>query len=126
MYIFDKTHNVHMFEILNIFLYSILRNTNERTTYMTSNIVIYTQDDCPPCTFVKNYLSEQGVDFIEKNIKNNQYRNEMIDYDAFATPFILLNNEPMYSVDMDKINSTLNLNSKISHKNHSTLSFLGC
>lgn len=69
MYIFDKTHNVHMFEILNIFLYSILRNTNERTTYMTSNIVIYTQDDCPPCTFVKNYLSEQGVDFIEKNIK---------------------------------------------------------
>lgn len=116
MYIFDKTHNVHMFEILNIFLYSILRNTNERTTYMTSNIVIYTQDDCPPCTFVKNYLSEQGVDFIEKNIKNNQYRNEMIDYDAFATPFILLNNEPMYSVDMDKINSTLNLNSKISHK----------
>ena len=37
----------------------------------------------------------------------------MIDYDAFATPFILLNNEPMYSVDMDKINSTLNLNSKI-------------
>ena len=79
---------------------------------MTSNIVIYTQDDCPPCTFVKNYLSEQGVDFIEKNIKNNQYRNEMIDYDAFETPFILLNNEPMYSVDMDKINSTLNLNSK--------------
>ena len=76
--------------------------------------------------FRENYLSEQGVDFIEKNIKNNQYRNEMIDYDAFATPFILLNNEPMYSVDMDKINSTLNLNSKISHKNHSTLSFLGC
>ena len=36
--------------------------------------------------FRENYLSEQGVDFIEKNIKNNQYRNEMIDYDAFATP----------------------------------------
>ena len=79
---------------------------------MTSNIVIYTQDDCPPCTYVKNYLTEQGVDFIEKNIKNNQYRYEMIDYDAFATPFILLNNEPMYSVDMDKINRTLNLNSQ--------------
>lgn len=76
---------------------------------MTSNIVIYTQDDCPPCTFVKNYLSEQGVDFIEKNIKNNQYRNEMIDYDAFATPFILLNGEPMYQVDMDKINHVLNI-----------------
>jgi hypothetical protein len=35
--------------------------------------------------------------------------NEMIDYDAFATPFILLNGEPMHQIDMDKINSTLNI-----------------
>ncbi len=76
---------------------------------MTSNIIIYTQDDCPPCTFVKNYLSEHGIEYTEKNIKNTQYRNEMINYDAFATPFILLKGEPMYSVDMDKINSTLNI-----------------
>ena len=76
---------------------------------MTSNIIIYTQDECPPCTFVKNYLSEHGIEYTEKNIKNAQYRNEMINYDAFATPFILLKGEPMYSVDMDKINSTLNI-----------------
>lgn len=76
---------------------------------MASNIIIYTQDDCPPCTFVKNYLSEHGIEYTEKNIKNTQYRNEMINYDAFATPFILLKGEPMYSVDMDKINSTLNI-----------------
>ncbi|MFW3590335.1 glutaredoxin family protein [Staphylococcus caprae] len=76
---------------------------------MTSNIIIYTQDECPPCTFVKNYLSEHGIEYTEKNIKNSQYRNEMINYDAFATPFILLKGEPMYSVDMDKINSTLNI-----------------
>ncbi|HCG74363.1 MULTISPECIES: glutaredoxin family protein [Staphylococcus] len=76
---------------------------------MASNIIIYTQDDCPPCTFVKNYLSEHDIDYTEKNIKNAQYRNEMLNYDAFATPFILLKGEPMYSVDMDKINSTLNI-----------------
>ena len=77
-----------------------------------NEIIIYTQNDCPPCTFIKNYLADNDVAYREKNISNTQYRNEMIDYDAFATPFILLNNEPMYSVDMDKINSTLNLNSK--------------
>ncbi|BBD90441.1 glutaredoxin family protein [Staphylococcus caprae] len=76
---------------------------------MASNIIIYTQDECPPCTFVKNYLSEHDIEYTEKNIKNAQYRNEMINYDAFATPFILLKGEPMYSVDMDKINSTLNI-----------------
>lgn len=74
-----------------------------------SQITLYTQDDCPPCTFVKNHLKANNVDFIEKNIKNNQYRIEMMDYDAFATPFILLDNQPMYQVDMDKINDAINI-----------------
>ncbi|MBY6177740.1 glutaredoxin family protein [Staphylococcus warneri] len=74
-----------------------------------SHITIYTQDDCPPCTFVKNHLQANHVDYTEKNIKNNQYRVEMIDYDAFATPFILLNDEPMYQVDMDKINQAFDI-----------------
>ncbi|WP_251516071.1 MULTISPECIES: glutaredoxin family protein [Staphylococcus] len=74
-----------------------------------TNIVIYTQDDCPPCEFIKNYLSDKDVSYTEKNISNSQYRNEMIDYDAFATPFILLDDEPMYQVDMDKLNKRLNI-----------------
>lgn len=74
-----------------------------------TDIIIYTQNDCPPCTFIKNYLTDKGFKYIEKNIANQQYRNEMIDYDAFATPFILLNGEPMYQVDMGKINQTLNI-----------------
>lgn len=74
-----------------------------------SHITIYTQDDCPPCTFVKNHLQANHVDYTEKNIMNNQYRVEMMDYDAFATPFILLNDEPMYQVDMDKINQAFDI-----------------
>ncbi|HJF66856.1 glutaredoxin family protein [Staphylococcus kloosii] len=75
-----------------------------------SNIIIYSQNDCPPCTFIKNYLTKKNVDYTEKNIsQNSTYRNEMMDYDAFATPFILLNNEPMYQIDMDKINAELNI-----------------
>ncbi|CAC6419827.1 glutaredoxin [Staphylococcus aureus] len=55
-----------------------------------SEIIVYTQNDCPPCTFVKNYLNEHQIDFEERNINNQQYRNEMIDFDAFSTPFIYL------------------------------------
>ncbi|RIO63095.1 glutaredoxin family protein [Staphylococcus haemolyticus] len=76
-----------------------------------TELVIYTQIDCPPCTFVKNYLTEHKVDYIEKNISNNEYRSEMIDYDAFATPFILLDGEPMYQVDLDKINTKCHIKS---------------
>lgn len=76
-----------------------------------TELVIYTQNDCLPCTFVKNYLTEHKVDYIEKNISNNEYRSEMIDYDAFATPFILLDGEPMYQVDLDKINTKCHIKS---------------
>ena len=27
----------------------------------------------------------------------------MMEYDAFATPFILIDNEPMYQIDMEKL-----------------------
>ncbi|HGO1810342.1 TPA: glutaredoxin-like protein NrdH [Staphylococcus aureus] len=74
-----------------------------------SEIIVYTQNDCPPCTFVKNYLTEHQIDFEERNINNQQYRNEMIDFDAFSTPFILLNGNPMYHVDLDEINKVLNI-----------------
>ncbi len=74
-----------------------------------NDVIIYTQNDCPSCTFIKNYLSDKGITYTEKNIAHSQFRNEMIDYDAFATPFILLNNEPMYQIDMDKINHSLNI-----------------
>ncbi|HDB2436526.1 TPA: glutaredoxin-like protein NrdH [Staphylococcus aureus] len=74
-----------------------------------SEIIVYTQNDCPSCTFVKNYLNEHHIDFEERNINNQQYRNEMIDFDAFSTPFILLNGNPMYHVDLDEINKVLNI-----------------
>ncbi len=74
-----------------------------------SEIIVYTQNDCPPCTFVKNHLNEHHIDFEERNINNQQYRNEMIDFDAFSTPFILLNGNPMYHVDLDEINKVLNI-----------------
>lgn len=75
-----------------------------------TEIIIYTQNDCPPCTFIKNYLSDKAIDYTEKNISNSKFKNEMMDYDAFATPFILIDSEPMYQIDMDKINQRLNLN----------------
>lgn len=76
---------------------------------MTDTVIIYTQDDCPPYTFIKNYLVNKNIKFTEKNIKNQNYKNEMMDYDAFATPFILIKGMPMYQVDMEKLNDELNI-----------------
>lgn len=73
-----------------------------------SEIIVYTQNDCPPCTFVKIILMSIKL-ILKRNINNQQYRNEMIDFDAFSTPFILLNGNPMYHVDLDEINKVLNI-----------------
>ena len=32
---------------------------------MTDTVIIYTQDDCPPCAFIKNYLVK-NIKFTEK------------------------------------------------------------
>ena len=34
-----------------------------------AHITLYTQDDCPPCSFIKNYLHEHQIPFEEKHIK---------------------------------------------------------
>ena len=31
---------------------------------MTDTVIIYTQDDCPPCAFIKNYLVNKNIKFI--------------------------------------------------------------
>lgn len=79
-----------------------------------SRIIIYTQNDCPPCTFIKNYLTDQQVDYEERNIQNAAFRQQMVEHDAFATPFLLIDDEPMYQIDLDQINQKLGLST---HKN---------
>lgn len=70
-------------------------------------ITVYTQDQCPPCEFIKNFLTSNHYTFEEKNIKHHPYKLEMMDYDAFSTPFLLIDDTPVHQIDMAKIESLL-------------------
>ncbi|ARJ51523.1 glutaredoxin family protein [Staphylococcus lutrae] len=72
-------------------------------------VILYTQNDCPPCAFVKQHLAAHRVTFEERNIANPTFRNEMIARDAFSTPFILIDNVPMYQVDLDELNQKVGI-----------------
>lgn len=72
-------------------------------------VIIYTQNDCPPCTFVKQHLETHQIPFEERNIANSTYRNEMIARDAFSTPFILIDDVPMYQVDLEVLNQKVGI-----------------
>ncbi|UXU83029.1 glutaredoxin family protein [Mammaliicoccus sciuri] len=74
-----------------------------------SEVTIYTQDQCPPCQFVKQYFTEKEITFTEKNIKNKQFKNELIDLDSFSTPTVLINGEVFYQVDIESYNKALGI-----------------
>ncbi|KAA1042654.1 glutaredoxin family protein [Macrococcus equipercicus] len=71
------------------------------------NITIYTQNQCPPCAFIKRYLAEKSIPYTEKNIRNPRYRREMMDYDAFSTPLIIMGDEVIRTVDIARIEARL-------------------
>lgn len=74
-----------------------------------SEVTIYTQDQCPPCQFVKQFFNEKEIPFTEKNIKNKQFKNELIDLDSFSTPTVLINGEVFYQVDIESFNKALGI-----------------
>ncbi|GGA97993.1 glutaredoxin family protein [Macrococcus hajekii] len=73
------------------------------------HITVYTQDQCPPCEYIKNYFTEHQIPFTEKNISNSAYRAEMIEKDAFSTPFIIIDGEELHTVDMDRIEALIHV-----------------
>ncbi|WP_374720974.1 glutaredoxin domain-containing protein [Peribacillus tepidiphilus] len=75
------------------------------------DIIIYTQPQCPPCEFAKNYFRSYGFQFIEKNIaKDPQARKELMHkYDAYSTPTIIIGSEVIVGFCQERINKLLSI-----------------
>jgi glutaredoxin len=71
------------------------------------NITLYTQNQCPPCEYIKHYFTERSIKYTEKNISHPAFRREMIAHDAFSTPLIIINDEVIRTVDIAEIERVL-------------------
>lgn len=57
-------------------------------------VVVYSKDPCPACVVTKNFLTERGVEFEERNITTNpEYVKEIMDLGYQAVPLVVSNNE---------------------------------
>jgi glutaredoxin-like protein NrdH len=57
-------------------------------------VVIYTQEGCGPCTAEKLWLKDNGIDFEERNIRENpKYLDEVVELGASATPATVIEDE---------------------------------
>jgi glutaredoxin 3 len=76
---------------------------------MMMQIELFTQDGCPPCEFLKNYLKEMNVNYIEYNVSKDEKAKKrmMNELDSFSTPTLIINGEIIRGVQMDQIDSAL-------------------
>lgn len=76
-----------------------------------NDIIVYTQNDCPPCKIVKMFLSEFGFSYKEKNInENEQSRQELSEiYNSFSTPTIVIGEEVITGFDLERLKKVLDI-----------------
>jgi glutaredoxin len=64
-------------------------------------VIIYTQPTCPPCHAEKLWLKENGIEFEDRDIRqNDQYLQELIGLGASATPATVIKDETSEQVVM--------------------------
>ncbi len=73
-----------------------------------SNVIVYTSSTCPYCTLAKNYLSEKGVEYTEKNVQTDkEARKELMAMGHMGVPVLVVNGEEVVGFDKDKLDDLL-------------------
>ncbi|KAB3537718.1 glutaredoxin family protein [Alkaliphilus pronyensis] len=76
---------------------------------MAKEVTIYTSNTCPHCHTAKEYLSEKGIEFSEKNVSDDPgARKELMSKGIMAVPVIQIGEETIVGFDKGKIEGLLN------------------
>ena len=72
-------------------------------------IELFTQDGCPPCEFLKNYLKEMNITYVEYNVSKdeNAKKRMMYELDSFSTPTLKIGDEIIRGVQIEQIEEAL-------------------
>jgi len=76
---------------------------------MKPKVVLFTQPDCPPCHIVKLFLSERGVEFVERDIKKDPeaVRDLAEIYKSHSTPTLVIGDEVMIGFNPERLDAIL-------------------
>ena len=70
-----------------------------------SKVILFTQQDCPPCGWVKNFLSERGVEFEERSIDSGfAVVQELTQtYKSQSTPTVVIGDQVLIGYDPERL-----------------------
>ena len=73
-----------------------------------SKVKVYSSNTCPHCVTAKNYLTEKGVEFEEKNVQTDpEARKELMAMGHMGVPVLLIGGEEVVGFDQGKIDELL-------------------
>jgi glutaredoxin-like YruB-family protein len=73
-----------------------------------SEVVVFTMQGCPHCKGVKDYLTEKGVKFTERDVLEDEHA--MADFRALGfrgTPVTVIDGTPVVGFDREKLDEAL-------------------
>jgi Glutaredoxin-like protein, YruB-family len=72
-------------------------------------VIVYTQPGCSACSNAKSYLTQKGITFEEKNVRQDQTALEELtqDYRSNSTPTILIDGEVIIGFDRERLEQLL-------------------
>ena len=74
-----------------------------------SKVIVFTQQDCPPCNWVKNFLAQRGVEFEERSIDSGfaVVREMTQRYKSQSTPTVVIRDEVVIGYDPERLSQLL-------------------
>jgi glutaredoxin-like YruB-family protein len=74
-----------------------------------SKVIVFTQQDCPPCGWVKNFLAQRGVEFEERDIDSGaSVAREMTQkYRSQSTPTVIVGDQVLIGYDPERLDQLL-------------------
>ena len=73
-----------------------------------ANVTVYTSNTWPHCITAKEYLSEKGVNYTEKNVQTDPTaRKELMQKGHMAVPVIIVDDEEMVGFDRARLEELL-------------------
>ena len=84
---------------------------SDATSTNTSSVTIYSADWCAFCHAAKDYLTNKGIDFTEKNVEENvQYAQESVSKSGqMGIPVLDINGQIIVGFDRPRIDAALGL-----------------
>ena len=78
----------------------------------TKQVVLYTKEhDCAPCLEAKRFLSENGIEYVEKDVENNRdHLMELVkQYRIMTVPVLVVDQTPLKGFDKREYMQALGL-----------------